>query len=625
MCGIAFAWGANAFTVTEDMVRRSHHRGPDGSGVLQCGSWALGNARLAIIDLPGGVQPMQTADQRLTLVFNGEIYNYGDVRDALIARGAVLRSRSDTEVILEGFRLLGDEIFELLRGMWAVAIHDAHTDEVTVSRDPVGEKQLFYALDGGRLLAASELPVLLGSVLNSRVLAASSVPHFLARGYVPSGQPILEGVNEVPSGTTVRFRQGHVVATRTYWDPYQVWRASRDTATLDEVGAALERAVERSLVSDVPMSIMLSAGIDSSLVAAMAASKGPCDGLAAYSLQLADQRYDEAAEARRLASDLGIPFKTVDLSGADAASLFPDIIRHNALQANPAQFVFYALAQAMKDDGRKVTLNGSGGDELFAGYPTYRASRAFSIYRHVPARVRGRLAAWMESGGSSSGRLPRRFVARQFTRYQGRSIDEAHASWRAVITAADYAALAAAHDPKTFDPVLPDYSSCTTPPPEHDRFVIQRLLIADLLSWLRPMFPWVDNATMANSVELRQPFLDRDLIDTAYALPSRVLFSGWSLKRVLKTLSAASLPPRILNRPKTGTHIPLAEWIRGPLQPQVTSAVTALLETPGSPFDPRAVEGMVKDHMNGVSDHRWVVWHLAVLGAWMDAHRVTFA
>jgi asparagine synthase (glutamine-hydrolysing) len=609
MCGIAGVRhldGAPTAAATLDAMATSlAHRGPDGVGFWRGGGVALAHTRLAIIDLAGSRQPMTSADGRWTLVFNGEIFNYRELRSRL-APGVALRTEGDTEVILEGLARHGIAWVEELQGQFAFVAHDAATSATYLVRDRLGVLPLYYAFDGRRLVFGSEIKALVAGGLTAEVDHASLDAYLRGRS-VPAPYTLFRGVRKLEPGHWARLDRDGTFTRERYWslpspDPASRWTAA---SAVDAVDAAVQAAVSSALVADVPVGAYLSGGVDSSLITAvMARQRGP-EGLSTFSAGFGDHRYDELPWARRVSEEIGSRHHEVEVRPEDFESLWGSLTWHrDAPVSEPADVAVFRLAQLARTEV-KVVLSGEGGDELFGGYPKYRWARALDRAAVVPAPIRSGLVRALD--GHLRGRAARARIALRAAAAHPES--ERFATWFAPFTAAERTALLG-------DTVAPH------PDPTPDgapRDVIGRMLAADVRSWLPDnLLERGDRMSMAASLELRPPLLDHRLVELAFRLPSDVKVRDSTTKWALKEVARRYLPDDVVDRRKVGFRVPLDAWFRSGLRDCVRDRLTGPQSLVAEVLDRDHVRTLLERHESGRFNEESRIWTLMSLEVWHE-------
>jgi asparagine synthase (glutamine-hydrolysing) len=580
VCGIAGVIGGGADV--RRMTSRLAHRGPDDE---QFHEDVLGFRRLSIIDLEGGRQPMKGCGD-LWLVFNGEIYNYRELRARLSNHH--FRTQSDSEVILHLYEEKGPACVRELDGMFALAIWDGKTRTLFAARDRMGKKPFVYRHRGTQFQFASEL----GAIEGERRVDREALEHYLALGYVPAPLSIFEGVRKLPPAHTLLF-EGDQVKIERYWEPrVEVVRESEDTYA-EKVFHALARAVEKRLVADVPVGAFLSGGVDSSIVAGLMSQCGPTR---TFSIGFGEANFDETAYAREAAAHFRTEHREARVT-PKAAELLPMLVlRHGEPFGDASSIPTYLLSK-MTREHVKVALSGDGGDELFGGYLRYDAIRRMAGLRKWPTplvRAGGiMLRPWKTNYGERIGRL----LARP-----GAPLGELYADLVGVFTGPMRRALGLQGGVETF---------LTEPFARAGADPVAAASYTDLMSYLPgDLLAKVDIASMANGLEVRCPFLDREVVDLALRIPGP-LRRG---KRVLKRAFRGLLPRSILERPKQGFGVPLSEWLRGELRPMLGDAIGSLSKR--GILEPSEIRRLFDDHQSGAADHRDRLYLLLVLELW---------
>jgi asparagine synthase (glutamine-hydrolysing) len=595
------------------------HRGPDDAGTYldSSGQVALASRRLAVIDLsPAGHQPMLSQDGRLALVFNGEIYNYRELRAGLLARGRRLRSRSDTEVILHLYQELGAQALDHLNGMFALALWDANERSLLLARDRLGEKPLLYALlPGGGLAFASEFQALLRHPAISRHVSLPAIDYYLHYGYIPAPLSGFAQIAKLPPGAWLRWRAGRIEQASYWQPPAAAPRAVDRQSVLAELEELLADSVRRRLISDVPLGAFLSGGLDSASVVALMAehSERP---VKTFTIGFGDPRYNELAQARRVAEWFGTEHQEF-LVEPRAAEVLPLLVRHyGEPYADSSALPTYYLAQHTRQHVT-VALSGDGGDEVLAGYDRYRAAIvAARVRRSVPLPR----AAFALVGQSLPAGSDLRTPARRLRRFvQGLADDEGvrYSRWMSLF---DPARLAASRTPE-FSAALnrSEASRYLSEPIErrNGAGLLAALSRLDLTTYLPgDLLVKADIATMANSLEARAPFLDHRLVEWACLLPDGLRLHADQGKFLLRQLMRDRLPPETLSGPKRGFGVPVSEWLRGDLRPLLQDTLLGQQALLRGYLLPQVIQGLVAEHVAGTADHGRELWALLCLELW---------
>ncbi len=620
MCGIAGTVRADGREADPALVERMcvalEHRGPDFRGIHAEGPVGLGIQRLRVVDLEGGDQPIYNEDKTIAVVLNGEIYNFRELRRRLEAAGHRFRTDGDTEAIVHLYEEEGLDCVRSLDGMFAFALWDAPRRRLLVARDRVGKKPLFYSLRGGALSFASELRALLQDEEIPREIDEQALDCYLAYGYVPAPLSAFRAVRKLPPATRMVY-EGGAVALERYWQldyarKHQVEEASELHAPLLDT---LRRAVRRRLVADVPLGAFLSGGIDSSAVVAAMAQE-TSEPVRTFSIGFDSERFDELEHARQVAQLFGTEHEELQVR-PDAIAIAPRIARHYGEPfADSSSVPSFYLAEMTR---RHVTvaLNGDGGDESFAGYTRYAANALAGRLERVPAplrRLAGGLASRLpESAEEQSVRNRARRLggslgldgAARYERYvslfdREQREDLYSDEYRAELGGSDFAAEAIAEPWREAS--------------GDDRLDV--LLEVDVRTYLPgDLLTKIDIATMAHSLEARSPFLDPELMQFAASIPAAMKLKGMEKKRILRDALRAWLPASILDRPKQGFSVPMAEWLRGELREYSREVLLDPASLSGRRFRPGAVEGLLDEHVAG-SDHSQRIWALMMLELW---------
>jgi asparagine synthase (glutamine-hydrolysing) len=596
----------------EAMTEILAHRGPDGSGIWTAPGVGLGHRRLAIVDLSeAGAQPMLTPDRRLAVSFNGMIYNFREVRRELEAKGHRFHTESDTEVILAAWRQWGPDSPTHFNGMFAYALYDAAEDCLFLARDRLGVKPLFYAeLSDGALIFASELKGLLAHPLLRRVPSPQAIEDFLAYGYVPDDAAIVEGVRKLPAGHTLLLRRGRPVpGPAPYWDVDFSNPVRKPAKALEEeLVERLREAVRSRMVADVPFGAFLSGGIDSSAVVAFMAeaSRGAVE---TCSIGFDEADHDETHYAAQVAELFATNHRSRIVASEDFGLIDTLADAFDEPFADASALATYRVSELAREKV-KVSLSGDGADEAFAGYRRYRLFAAEERARRL---LPGPLA---RAAGALGGVYPKLDWAPQMLRAKttlealGRGSGEAYALGvgvtppalrRRIFTAPLHGHVAEAR-----------YVRAMAEAPAND--ALSRAQYADLKIWLPgDILTKVDRASMAVSLEAREPLLDHRLIEFAARLPANMRLRGGSGKWLMKRALASRLPQEILQRRKMGFVTPVSAWFRGPLAAEAGAIARSAALADTGWFDATAIDGLVRAHQSGRADHGRLLWQLLML------------
>jgi asparagine synthase (glutamine-hydrolysing) len=630
MCGITGVYGFDPdFPIDRALFLRQTnaiaHRGPDDSGIFIDRGVAIGHRRLSIIDLGGGHQPMWDEENRIGVVFNGEIYNYRELMKTLEATGHRFKTASDTEVIIHGYREWGDRCVERFRGMFAFAILDTKARTMFLARDRLGKKPLYYYRDDDRIVFASELKAILEDPTVPRVLEPNAVADYFAYNYVPGPGTILAHIRKLPAGCTL-YLSGRKATERKYWDLdfSNVDHTMRLDDAADRILATLEEAVRLRLRADVPLGAFLSGGIDSSLVVALMAKQIHRPDLEptgtqtrrvkTHTIGFQEDGYDE----RRFARETSELYRTdhfekmvaVDETGiVDRLSWFFDEPFGDS-SAVPT----YYLSQATRE---KVTvaLSGDGGDESFAGYRRYVfAMFEDEVRKRLPGFLRARVVRPLARLYPKADYLPRYLRAKATLTNVAESHERAYflsltqKTYRRFLSK-DFLAGLRGYDPYVhFEHHLANAKGADP---------LARLQYVDFKMYLcDDILVKVDRASMAHALEVRVPILDHELVELAARIPSNLKLSGRSTKRALRRGAEKLLGRSILDRKKMGFTIPLPAWFRGGLRARAESVFFDEARLGSGLVDTKGLKKMWLEHQRGIGDHATVLWSLLMFELW---------
>jgi asparagine synthase (glutamine-hydrolysing) len=598
------------------------HRGPDdegsvhfgGAGRAQGAPVTLGMRRLSIIDLEGGHQPVHNEDSTVWVIQNGEIYNHLELRDLLIAAGHSFNTQSDTEVLVHGYEEWGEEMVERLNGMFAFAVLDRRRGAVFLARDRMGIKPLHYAIDGMRLVFASELKALLCDRALRREIDPAALAQYLAYEFVPSPRSIVRGIDKLqPAHTLTWSLADGTHRLRRYWAPeLGVGDAARPRSLDEECGellTVLRESVRKELISDVPLGVFLSGGIDSSAVTAMMTQLG--GDVKSFSVGFADRSFDESNHARRVARHLGTEHRELTLEPGMLLGLIPQLPTLLDEPLGDASIIPTYLLSAFTRRHVKVALGGDGGDELFAGYPTLQAHRLAEYYLKAPRVLReGLVEPVVRRLPVSRGNLSFDFRAKRFVAGVGYPVAERHQRWMGSFAPEERAALLSRD-------VRHDLDNGDAPHADP----LNQVLMMDMRLYLEnDILVKLDRASMMASLEGRVPLLNNDFVEYATHLPLNMKLRGMRSKFLLKRALRGLLPDGILNRPKKGFGIPVAHWFRGPLKEQMQSVLSPDRIARKGFFDPAAVAALIGDLLEGRRDNRKQLWTLFAFELWHDGY-----
>ena len=623
MCGIVGIVNLNPReTVDEARLKGMRdvlrHRGPDGEGLWVDGPVGLGHRRLAIVDVAGGAQPMTNEDQTVWLVYNGEIYNHAALRPGLEARGHRYQTRSDTETILHLYEEEGERCVERLQGMFAFAVWDRREGRLLLARDRLGIKPLYYASTERELLFASEIKPILAAGGVRPAFNEAILPEFLATRFVSGEETFFRGVRKLLPGRTLSWSLAGGLRTRRYWRlPLGVVEDSR---TLEEQGEAvrarLEGVVSSHLMSDVPLGLFLSGGLDSSALAGLMA-RMTREPIHTFAVGLDEPDANELAYARLVARSVGARHRDVTVTRQEFFDALPTLVWHEDEPIAFPSSVLLNFVSRLARDHVKVVLTGEGADELFLGYNWYRvtawnARLGRPYWALAPARLRGLTRGLIR-------RLPwslRRYAGRSFLaleRDPRALFCEPFATFPEVLQRDILADTSLLSRREPYAEWLRTYTEA------RGGGTLDRMSRADLETYLVELLMKQDQMSMAASIESRVPFLDHEFVEHITTLPARFKVRGWRTKAVLREAVRDVVPREVLRRRKMGFPVPVGRWLRGASWPLVEELVLSPRALGRRLFEPAALRRLAEDHRAGVDQHGDRLWLLVTLELW---HRI---
>jgi asparagine synthase (glutamine-hydrolysing) len=621
MCGIAgfidmWATGgqrdsAERAQLLDRMCRVITHRGPDDQGTLVKEGVALGMRRLSIIDLAGGHQPMSGEDDSVTLVFNGEIYNFLELEASLVARGHRFQTRSDTEAIVHAYEEYGAGCLDLLRGMFAFAIWDKRERRLFLARDRAGKKPLYYSVTAkGALVFGSELKSLLEYPDVEREINPEALDAYFTLGYVPDPLTIFRNVHKLPPGHYLTFADGQIVI-KEYWDfNFEPAQSRREEDYLEELRALLDESVRLRLISDVPLGAFLSGGIDSStIVALMARHMGM--PVKTFSIGFHEDSYSELKYARIAAKKFGTDHHEF-LVTPDICSIVDELVWHfDEPFADSSAIPTYMVAKLAREHVT-VILSGDGGDELFAGYTRYVIERKRSGFAHLPGFLRKGMLQPL------SRRLPHGMLGRNFIHNIALDKVERYLDSLSVFTDLNKESLYTNAFRRSLNgsggviASFRDYAAKVKTGED-----IDKLLYIDSKTYLPgDILTKVDRMSMAVSLEARAPLLDHKLIEFVARTPASLKLAGYETKYLLKRAIKDLVPDEILNRPKQGFGVPMQDWINKQLRERIRDTLTQSGLKQRGFVEPSYVQVLLAEHERGRRDHSMALWSLFMLELW---------
>lgn len=636
MCGIAGIWHFDGRPVDRDGLARAtsavSHRGPDDQGVFIDGAVGLGHRRLSIIDTSdAGHQPISNEDGSIWLTYNGEVYNFAELRPELEAKGHHFRSRTDSEVIVHAYEEWGVDAVTRFNGMFAFALWDRRTRRMWLVRDRLGVKPLFYYDDGRTLAFGSELKAILAHGAVQRDLDPTALADYLSLNHVPAPRTPFRHIRVLPPAHMLSA-SGAGAQPTSYWDvSFGEPDTTRSAAAFsEEIRTLVDDAVARRRIADVPLGAFLSGGIDSSAIVHVL-NRYAAKPLQTFSVRFGDPSHDEGPFALQVARAEGTAHHEIVCEPRHFREHLDTMMYHaDNLTADVSMIPMYLLAGLARQHVT-VVLSGDGGDEVFGGYPTYFADRAAMWFRALPTVAQRACAGLVEWLPSSDDKMSLEFVARKFVNGAALSVPNAHASWRGIFAHEERLALLASgsalgvreaalagvspraqpEGPSASGGGLVAYYNRAAGSP------LERLFYADLKTYLPDsILPKVDTMTMAHGLEAREPLLDYRLVELGARIPLRYKLRGRHTKWIFKQAMRPHLLPAIVARPKAGFQPPMAGWFRKELRSFVEERLAASEVRGLDWIDHAAVERIVSEHVGGVANHAYKLWSLMSLLSW---------
>ena len=621
MCGIVGILGQQSADpagreLLERMCASINHRGPDDRGMLITNSAAIGMQRLSVIDIEGGHQPISNEDGSIHVVYNGEIYNYRELRSLCEALGHRFSTNADTEVIVHLYEEFGESFLHRVNGMFAFALIDGRKDSALLARDRIGIKPLYYAQTSDGLVFGSEIKAILEQPAVSRELDLIALDQYLSLKYIPAPRTIYRDIAKLPGGHRLRW-DGNTTDVATYW---KLSFAHKDKRSLNELAEdlrdRLEAAVESQMVSDVPLGALLSGGVDSSLIVAMM-SRHARGRVKTFSIGFKEKSYNELDHARLVANHFCTDHHELVVR-PDASNLFERVSRQFDEPFGDASAIPTYLVSSLAREHVTVALSGTGADELFAGYERYWGPKLSAAVRLVPRQILAGLPRVL--GQLPTGHAKRSYIhrAQRFLRGTHASPIDRHLDVISLFGKSERDALYAdgfreALGSKSSDPLVDRYIASDA------SNELERLLDVDTATLLAEDYLTKDDRmSMAASLELRVPFLDHSLVEFAAACPSEVKLSGFTTKRVLKKAAQGILPDCILKRPKHGFELPLAEWLANDLSTKIDELLLSERAEIRDYLNLDVVKGYVDRHRAGFRNHTREIWGLMNLEMWLQ-------
>lgn len=610
MCGVTFVFDERA---DEDTLRQRtaaaleclYHRGPDGQGIFSVAGGSIGHRRLAIIDLEGSPQPMWDPGRRYCLAYNGEVYNYRELRDDLDGQW-VFATNGDTEVVLAGLILKGSKFLENIEGMWAITLWDTGEKRLLLARDRMGKKPLYYRDISGGIACASELPALMTLSPGGWEEDVDSTADYLRYGYTLPGYTAYRGVREVLPGHVLTWMPHRGAEAKPFWQLSPEPFTGNRRQTAKQLREALIRAVDRRLVADVEVGAFLSGGVDSSLIVGIVRQELG-RSLKTFTIGFEERAYDERRYARVAAGAFGTDHYEEVLGQWDESELETLILKHLGQPFADASLLPTALVSRVASRHVKVALSGDGGDELFSGYQRYQARMMLRWYTRLPKSLRNNIARLVRLLPEPMAHHSRSLLKKAHLFVDVADRQEAETPYFAPLM----------FSPARMRHLAPEMVARGHPPPNLPETTtpddLQRMMLADACVYLpQDILVKVDRASMAQSLEARAPFLDRNVVELAFGLPRYWHRRGFEGKRMLRESFSSLLPSSVWHRRKQGFGVPLHDWFRGELGQRLRAW---LMDDPG-PFHISNVMALLDEHITWQRDHGYRLWLIYVYLLW---------
>lgn len=614
MCGIAgLVYNDRCSTVEPEVLKRMctviRHRGPDDTGLMVQGRVGIGMTRLSIIDVAGGHQPIHNEDKSVYIVFNGETYNYKELRENLKKKGHRFYTSSDTEVIVHLYEEYGEECVQYLRGMFAFAIWDKKKEQLFIARDRLGIKPLHYYDDGKRLLFSSEIKSILQVPGVQRQMQPSALVKYIPFGYVPDPETMFKGICKLPPGHSLTYKRGKISIKR-YWNvEYKYEKVQKEEFYVERLLEILSEAVKMRLISEVPLGAFLSGGVDSSMIVALMA-KQMTEPVKTFSIGFENQSYNELKYARMVAEQYGTDHHE-EIVNPDAESIILDLVRQfdEPFSDSSAIPTYYVSKMAKK--AVTVVLSGDGGDELFGGYNHYQEGNLSRFANLIPDLFKRTILKNLSKvlPEWSPGLNTLRFMAcnenERIVRKYSRGLSSIHNE----IFSREICEQVATTDPsETILQYIDEVSGMDN---------LSKLQYLDTKTYLPcDILTKVDRTSMMVSLEVRVPILDHHLVEFAATIPPELKIKGMNTKYIMKKAAERLIPKEVIYRPKQGFGVPIGSWIKKDWSEMAHELVLSDRAVKRNNFNPKFLETVMSEHRSGRRDHNYIIWTLMMLELW---------
>lgn len=621
MCGIA---GVVSFqsnpTISEDLLKKMvdtlYHRGPDEAGMAIHGNAALGMRRLSIIDLSGGSQPIYNEDKSIWTVFNGEIYNFPELKKELISKGHKFKTNTDTEVIVHGYEEWGIDFPKRLNGMFAIALHDQRKNKFILVRDHIGIKPLYYSFSNKRVVFGSEIKAILETNLVEKEINLNALGEFLSWEYIPGESTLIRAINKLEPASYIEFDLAKPECNpKEYWD-IPLYNGSFSTISenewIEKINWQIEKSTKMQMISDVPLGAFLSGGVDSSLIVA---SMGDAQ---TFSIGFDDPTYNELMWARKVADHLGVDHKD-EIIKPDVMDLFNHLMQFMDDPIGDFSIFPTYLVSRLARQHVTVSLSGDGGDELFGGYETYLANKKATQFQRVPSFLRkGLIEPVINSIKPTAKKKGLINKSKRFVEGLQYENELSHARWRLFIGDAVKKSLFTASTFNTIntnsaDHIIKLFNKAG------NRGELNRSLYVDVKSYLVDnILTKVDRMSMAVSLEARVPYLDPDVVELAFQVPETFKTNSSDTKIILKKVAARYVPNECIYRSKEGFSIPIKNWLNNEFKPLMDNLLDEQKIKSDGIFNPQMINKLKEEHKVGVANHSHILWALIVFHDWKN-------
>jgi asparagine synthase (glutamine-hydrolysing) len=616
LCGIA-GFTHKGWVPDSDRIRKATatliHRGPDEQGVFQSSLCSMGATRLKIIDLGSGDQPILSEDGDTVIVFNGEIYNHQELRRELQELGHRFYSHCDTETVLHAFLEWDTDCFARLRGMFAIGLWTKSTKRLLLARDRMGIKPLYFARRGGDLFFGSELKAILVHPEIERRLSLDGLDCYLSLNYVPCPWTLVEGIEKLPAGKWLEWRDGRI-SSDSYWQlPFEVSRGWKLESAREELDTLLRQSIREHLISDVPLGMWLSGGIDSSTILHYAAT-GSGQPLKTFSISFRGRSFDETPYIRDIVQHYQTDHAELDLNPeSDLRSAIEEFAYYSDEPSADAGALPVWFLSKLSKTKTTVSLSGEGADELFGGYLTHRANHLATLARRLPRKALQLGLGALRFLPVSDEKISLEYQIRRFLEGSLMSPERAHVYWNGTFSDAEKAALVDTKLPPALKRILSGLREQATTHDDLARYLWfdQKYFLAD------DILNKADRMSMAHSLEVRPPFLDHRIVEFAASLPSSLKVRGSQQKILLKELMRDKLPASVLRRKKVGFDIPAHDWLRGCLRSLMTEVLLDGAADHAPLFRREVIERKIRQHLERQINVGYHLWGLMVLFLWM--------